>query len=391
MAQMSVDPAESRPAAVAPAEPAAEPAETAEETGGRPAPRWAVIGIFLILLVAGLAYARAFLMPTVLALLLALVFTPPRRAMERLGLGAPVAATTITLTLLALLVAAVVALAAPASEWVADARTIGHQIEWKLRDLRGVAAQVQDAARQLDEIAAAAEDEEVQRVVVEGPGVATSLAGWAPNAAAQAIFTLSLLFFLLASGDMFLEKVVHVMPTFRDKRRAILIARDIEAKLSQYLFTITAINAGLGAVSGFAMWIIGLPNPLLIGVVTFLLNYIPYLGALAGTALVAVVGLISLPTVWDAAAAAGVYLALASLEGQIVTPYFVGRNLRLNTVVVFLSVTFWAWLWSVVGMLVATPLLVMVRVFCERIPSLEAIGLFLSARGAEREDPDERA
>ena len=78
-----------------------------------------------------------------------------------------------------------------------------------------------------------------------------------------------------------------------------------------------------------------------------------------------------------------VYLCLTALEGQIITPYFVGRSLSLNTVVVFLSVTLWAWLWSVVGMIVATPLLVALRVFSEHIPALESFGHFLSARGAE--------
>ena len=93
----------------------------------------------------------------------------------------------------------------------------------------------------------------------------------------------------------------------------------------------------------------------------------------------------SLPDPGQALVAGGVYLALTSLEGQLITPYWIGRSLSLNTVVVFLSVTLWAWLWSVVGMVVATPLLVSFRVFCEHIPPLEGLGHFLSARGAEQE------
>ena len=77
---------------------------------------------------------------------------------------------------------------------------------------------------------------------------------------------------------------------------------------------------------------------------------------------------------------------IATIEGQLITPYFVGRQLRLNTVVVFLSIALWAWLWSVVGMIVATPLLVAIRTFCEYIPSLERLGAFLSARGEEQEE-----
>ena len=184
---------------------------------------------------------------------------------------------------------------------------------------------------------------------------------------------------------MIYEKIVHVMPTFRDKKRAIRIAHDIERRVSRYLFTITVINAGLGVAIGLGMWWLGMPEPPLFGVIAFVLNFIPYIGAVAGVMLALVIGLVSLPDPGQALAAAGIYLGLTSLEGQLITPYWIGRSLSLNTVVVFLSVTLWAWLWSVVGMVVATPLLVSFRVFCEHIPPLEGLGHFLSARGAEQE------
>lgn len=352
-------------------------------------PRWAVIGIFLLTLTAGLAYARAFLMPVVLAFLLALVFSPVRRFLERRGIGSGLAAMLITGSLLALLVAGVLSLAAPVGDWMADAPRIRQQIELKLEGLSGRAQEVREVAEQVEELAEGVTEPGVQEVVVQQPGIATSLALVAPAVLAQMVFTLVLLFFLLASGDMFYEKVVHVMPTLRDKLLAVRIARDIERKLSRYLFTITLINAALGAAIGVAMWALGMPNPLLIGVIGFLLNYIPYVGSMMGIAIAVVVGLANLATLGDAVVAGAVYFALTAIEGQFITPYFVGRSLRLNTVVVFLSVTLWAWLWSVVGMLVATPLLVTVRAFCEHIPSLRPLGDFLSERGAELEPTEE--
>ncbi len=185
---------------------------------------------------------------------------------------------------------------------------------------------------------------------------------------------------------MIYEKIVHVLPTLSDKKRAMRIARDIEQKLSTYLFTITVINIGLGIVIGTVMWAIGMPNPLLFGVAVFALNYIPYAGPATGVVLATVVGLISGDGLWLGALAGGSYILIATIEGHLITPYFVGRRLRLNTVVVFLSIALWAWLWSIVGMIVATPLLVGVRTFCEYIPSLEGVGAFLSARGDEQEE-----
>lgn len=348
-------------------------------------PRWAIVGIFLLLLVAGLAYARDFLMPVVLAILLKLVFSPVQRAGERVGVGPGASATLITGGLIVALLAGALALAGPVTEWVDRAPSIGRELQERLGDLRGATAEMIEAAEQVDQLAGGEADPDVQRVVVEdrGSGLA-AVAMTLPHVVAQLLFTLVLVFFLMASGDMFYEKIVHALPTFRDKVRAIRIAHDIERKLSRYLFTITAINAGLGVAVGLVLWALGMPNPLLFGVMAFLLNYIPYVGALLGVAATLVVGIVSLDTLGLALAAAGSFLALTSIEGQIVTPYFVGRSLRLNTVVVFLSVTLFAWLWSVVGMLVATPLLVVIRTFCEHIPTLEPVGDFLSARGAER-------
>ena len=350
------------------------------------APRWAVIGIFLLLLLAAIATARALLIPLVLSILLALVFTPVRRFLERHGIPPGFSALFITVMLVAILVAGVFFLARPARGWIDDAPSIGRQVERKLRGLLGSAEAVMDAGERVAEIASGEREEEVQEVVVREPGLIVNLASSAPDVLAQAVFTLVLLFFLLSSGDMFYEKIVHVMPTLKDKRQAIRIVYDIERKLSRYLFTITCINAGLGAAIGAAMWLIGMPNPVLFGVIGFASNFVPYVGALFGVMIATVVGLVTFDEVGYALIPGAVYFVLTTIEGQLVTPFFVGRRLEMNTVVVFVSVTLWAWLWSVMGMILAVPLLVTARVFCEHIPQLEPLGDFLSARGREVED-----
>jgi predicted PurR-regulated permease PerM len=360
------------------------PSEARVEMVAAGVPRWAVMGIFFLLLVGGMAYARAFLMPVVMAFLLSMVFSPVRRGLERTGLPSGASAFLIVGALLVGLIAGIGALAAPVSSWIERAPQIGYELEWKLRDLRGATESVRDVAEQVDKLTEGEEDPTVQRVVVQESGSVALMALTLPAVASQIAFTLVLLFFLLASGEMFYEKIVNVMPTFRDKRMAIRIARDIEAKLSHYLFTITMINAGLGVAVGVSMWALGMPNPLLFGVTAFFLNFVPFLGAVIGVAISTVVGVLTFPTLGQGLLVGAVYFLLTSVEGQFVTPWFVGRRLQLNTVVVFLSVTLFAWLWSVVGMLVATPLLVMIRTFCDHIPALQPLGTFLSARGAER-------
>ena len=374
----------------------AETISTSEEKtmGHRPfqsAPRWAIIGIFLLMLVAAVAYARNFLLPVVLGFLLAMVFTPVRRFLERRGIPPGLSAFCIVGVLVAALATGVVLLSEPVRDWLQDAPDIGRQVEEKVKRLLGSTKTVVEAGEQVSKITSGAQDENVQEVVVRQPGVLADLASVAPSVLAQAVLTLVLLLFLLSSGDMFYEKLVHVMPRFKDKRRAMRIAYDIERNLSHYLFTITLINAALGAAIGAAMWLLGMPNPLLFGVIGFVFNFVPYLGAIFGMAIAAVVGLITFDAASYALLPAVVYFVLTTIEGQFATPYFVGRRLEMNTVVIFLSVAFWAWLWSVMGMLVAVPLLVTVRAFCEHIPPLESLGDFLSSRGRECEEVGDTA
>ena len=373
----------------APVDARASPATLGPE---RPRPSWATVGIFLLLLVAALAYARAFLTPILLAVFLALVFSPVRRAICRLGPSTGWAAAGIVGALCGVLLTVGTLLATPVVGWVADAPSIGARLEERVREVRTTlvggpgGVSIDEVVEDVKDAAAAADGADAPTVTVAGAGPTERLAALAPVVLVQTALVLVLLLFLLASGDMFYEKIVHVTPRFRDKRRAMRTAHAIERKLSRYLLTITMVNAGLGVAVGLAMWALGMPDPLLFGTLAWLLNYVPYVGAIVGTALVAAVGLLAFDGLWQALLPCLVYYGLTAVEGQLVTPWLVGRELRLNTVVVFVAIVFWAWLWSIVGMLIAVPVLVAIRTICEAIPGLEPVADFLSARGAERDE-----
>ena len=352
-------------------------------------PRWAVIGIFLLLSLAAIASARDFLMPVILAFLLALVFTPLRRSLNRIGVPSPVCAVLVLVVLTTGIGLGILMLTQPVTDYAARAPQIGRDIHAKLRSLSAPVAQLAEAGKQIDQIANVGSESSVPKVEVAGGGLSAKLAAIAPVVGAQAMFILILLAFLIASGDMFYEKLVHVMPTFTDKRRALRIVFDIERRLARYLSTIALINLLLGVAVGITMWAFGMPTPELFGLLAFVLNFVPYVGAVVGISLSTLIALISFPDPWVSLLVGGSYLALTSLEGQFITPYFVGRVLTLNTVIVFVSIALWAWLWSVVGMIIAVPMLVVVRVFAEHIEALEPLGDFLTERGAESSPPEE--
>jgi predicted PurR-regulated permease PerM len=180
--------------------------------------------------------------------------------------------------------------------------------------------------------------------------------------------------------------MIGILPTFRDKKRALTIAYDVEREVSQYLLTITFINILFGSYVAAVMAVVGIPNPILWGVAAIFLNYIPYIGALVGIAMVSVVALISFETITYAMIPPLLYLGGAIVEGQILTPIFLGRRLELNSVAIFIFVALWSWLWGIVGAIIAVPLLVSVKVFCDHFEGLAAFGEFLS--GPAKPDPD---
>src|SRR5690606_12124581 len=213
-----------------------------------------------------------------------------------------------------------------------------------------------------------------------------------PAIVSQTVFTLIFLFFLLASGDLLYLRIVQSFDSLTRKRAAYEALRKIEASLGSYLGTITAINIGLGVVSGLAMWAWGMPSPLLWGIAAAVLNYIPYIGAALGYVGAALVALVVFDDGWTALLVGGTYFGLTAIEGQFVTPYFVSWRLQLNPVVVFLTVALWAWLWSIIGMVVAVPLLVVVRVLSDHSPALQQFGNFLAGESppALEDEPQEK-
>ena len=149
------------------------------------------------------------------------------------------------------------------------------------------------------------------------------------------------IYFLLASGNLFLQKLVRVLPRFQDKRIAVTIVRQIEKDISLYLLTVTMINAGLGVAVGTAMYGLGMPNPVLWGVMAGCFNFIPYLGAIASAIVLTLVASLTFDQLGRILLVPVVFIALNELEGMIVTPAVVGKRLSLNPVAIFIWLLLW--------------------------------------------------
>src|SRR4029077_1887022 len=149
--------------------------------------------------------------------------------------------------------------------------------------------------------------------------------------------------------------------------RALRVLNEIESSLTRYVAVVSVVNLGLGFVTAAIAYVAGLPSPALWGVVAFLLNYIPYVGPAIVAVILLVLGLISLPTLTAALAAPAVFVGLATIEGHVITPSLVGRQLTLSPLALFLSLAFWTWLWGPLGTFLATPILIAAAIVQHRM------------------------
>jgi predicted PurR-regulated permease PerM len=359
-----------------------QPPRAAEVVRERATSDVVLTGLFVLAVLYTLYFARAVLLPLVLAILLTLILSPAVAALNKLRIPQPIGAAVVVALLLAVLGFSVGQLFDPAEEWLDKAPKTLRDMERKLRGIKKSVEEVTKAAEKVGEIAAV-QDTSKATVAVPEPRLFSRILTGAQSFLVSVLSTVILLYFLLASGDMFLRKVVRVMPTFTDKKRAVEMARTIETEMARYLFTITCINLGLGVATGVAMYLLGMPNPVLWGVMVAVFNFVPYLGAGVSLIILTLVAFLSFDTISQILLAPAAFLVLTTLEGQILTPIITGRRLTLHPVVIFIGMLFWGWLWGIVGALMAVPILVTFKIICDHVDSLAPIGKFLSAPRSE--------
>ena len=340
----------------------------------------ALTGLFILAAFYTLYLGRSFFLPIVLALLFSFLLRPVVRGLKRrLRIPEGLGAALVVFGLLGAAGLGIYELAGPAYEWAEKAPRQLRQLERKLAQLKKPVQTMSKATEQVEKIARVGRSSASQprRVEVQGETFGERMFSQTTEFIAGAVVMFILLFFLLASGDHFLRKLIRVVPSLADKKQAADVAHRIESDVSTYLVTITVINIGLGLATWGALALLGVPNPLLWGVMAALTNYIPYLGALFMFAVLTAVGFLSFKTLGQSLMVPGVFLVLNLLERYLVTPMVLGRRLTLNPVVIFIGLTFWGWLWGITGALLAVPIMVVFKIICDHSAPLAPLGELL--------------
>jgi predicted PurR-regulated permease PerM len=331
-------------------------------------------GTFILLLLAACYGAAEIVLPIVVAFVLMLVLQPAMRFLQRWHVPRGLAAVALIVMLFGALGGLGIVLSGPAASWAEKVLAGLPKLQERLRFLSKPITAFQQLAARAENLNS---ETKPLAVAVEGNRLSDRLLSGTRSVVSGVLETVLVLFFLLVSGDTFLRRLVEVLPHFRNKRQAVDISQQIESDISAYLATITLMNAGVGVATGIVAAACGLGDPMLWGVIAFLLNYVPILGPMIGVITFLFAGLLSIDTLWIAFLPAGLYLAIHMIEGETVTPMLLARRFTINPVLVIVALVFWYWMWGVPGAILATPMLAVIKIVCDRIQSLSAFGHFI--------------
>jgi predicted PurR-regulated permease PerM len=330
--------------------------------------------IAVLAVLASLHVARGLLIPIALSFFFAALLSPLVNRLRRWRVPRVVGAGLVLLVMVGTVAGLIDSTVDPAREWLNRAPGVLREIERKIRPLQKVAVQLDAVAAHAERVADGSDASQAsvaapprrQMLLLQTPAMAVTVAG-----------TFFLTFFLLAWGPPLLAKIAGGVNDPRADR-ALRIVETAQQEIAQYLGTIAIINVCLGLATFGITMAFGLPTPMLWGVLAATLNFIPYAGSAVTLAVITIVALLTQDGVGPAVGVALSYLALATVEGQLVQPLAVGRRLSLNPLLVFLALWVWGWLWGVAGMLLATPMLLALKALSCQVGGMERVARILS-------------
>lgn len=334
----------------------------------------------------------AFIVPIVIALLMTFLLGPVVRLLARAKIPVAAGAAIVVIALVAAAIAIAVSVAPPAERLVANAPATLHAASSRLAGLRRTISRVTQTAQDVERATGVASTpatgapESPPVAAPATPGMESRVVGIAARVIGGAVEVVLLLYFLLAAGDLFLRKLVIVLPRVEDGLAAVRTSRAIERSLSNYLLTQTALNLALGVEITIALSLLQMPNPLLWGAAAMVLAFVPYIGSLLLIGVLAVVAFGAFPDPARAAAVPIVYFVLNFLSANVVTPIIMGRRLTLYPYAILVNLAFWWAMWGIPGAFLSLPILAMFKIVCDNVPSLDNIGQFLGGRSPQLDE-----
>lgn len=347
-----------------------------------------IAGVGLVLF---LQYAQAVLIPIVLGALIFYALDPIVDGLEAWRVPRAIGAALVLILLSTGTGYGLWSLRDDAMAVVEDLPRAAAQVRTTLRDGSrrepGAIDKIQEAAKEIDKTAVVAtgtvttDPGGIQRVQVVQPFRASDYLAWgsmgAIALAGQAVMILFLSYFLLVADDLYKRKLVRIAPTLSKKKITVQIVDEIGKQIERFMFVQVLTSLLVGVATSIALWSIGLQQPVIWGLAAGILNSIPYFGPLIVTGGLMLIGYLQFETIEMAFYVAAIALAITTLEGWLLTPALMGRAARINPAAIFVGILFWSWVWGMWGLILAVPMLMMMKAVCDRIDELQPIGELL--------------
>ena len=331
------------------------------------AERISVIGLFTLAVSYTLFVVHELFVPLVTAWVMGAILRPIAESVERRGVPRVVAVIATATVALLILFAIAGLLSTPLTYWIGRTAELAQLIKGKLQLLNQPLAIVDEISHALS--GASAEPAPASMVNYDSSTIIRGIVSTLTPVITQfLLFFFAMIFWMLYANNV-KGSIARLFSADRAGQVAHRILDDAENKVSKYFGTLVVVNLCLAVLAIGIASAVGLPNPLLWGVLAGTLSFVPYLGPALIVATLFVIGLLSFPSLTDALVAPILWIFVTTLEGQIITPMIIGHRLTLNPFLVFLSIAFWAWMWGPLGAFLAVPLLISVVVANKHLSS----------------------
>ena len=350
----------------------------------------------LISLPFALRAGAEFFLPVTAALVVAIALVPLLEWFERRGVPPAAAAGLCVFIFLAVMAFAILSIVIPAIDWVALVPERIGKVRAALEPVLNIYQSLERFIDQtLNQLPAASADTSSRVVRLETPNsMFDLLTQSAPHALIQLFFALLVIYFFLAGWTGMRKLTITGRSSFEGALTTARVIQQVVDATSTYIGTITLINVSLGALTAVILWSLGMDSPLMWGGIVAVLNYIPYLGPIASAFLLGFGGLMVFPDPWSAALPPAIFIGLHMVEANAITPLVVGKRVKINPLLILISLSFWAWVWGTTGALLAIPLLIIVKTVFAAAGTPDIAGFLfeqgtLTHAGEEDEEKDE--
>ncbi|GGA10153.1 AI-2E family transporter [Blastomonas marina] len=328
------------------------------------------IGLFLALPFV-LSIGSVVFLPVTTAIILTIILSPLADRLSGWGVPNILSSLLAVMIFLALLVAALLTILQPALDLIDTLPAFLARVGERIMQLRGTFAWMADAAAQLERVLGSSDD---RQVVVASPSLIQQLALATPSVVVETLVTFLMAFFMIEARGRWRRQLLLGRSDYGASLKAARVLREVQDRVAQYFATVATINFAVGVIVALGAWALGMTAPLMWGGLAALLNFLPYLGPLAMTVFLTLYGLSTDGNILIALIPAFAYVGLHTVEANAVTPSVLGVRFTINPVIILIAISYFAWIWGVVGALLSVPIVITLKALFQHIGKPNLLG-----------------